>query len=317
MIEAGVPLVNALRTMQRNAPGALRLTANRLAERCQGGVPLHEAMADTGMKFDRLDIQTVTVSERSGALDAGMKALARYHDMRALARRKILGASLLPGVILVAAVFISRAPKLVTAMFGQGDYSPARYLLDTVGLLAGVAGVLVAAWWMLRWMYTVPGLNLTVERLVRSMPVVGRLRFDYALSQWLSAMRMMLNAGMGVIESLELASRNCPSPMIRDAHARMTPLLHSSMEASEALRSTGVFPEDLLQMWATGEQSGRMDDMLDRMARAYEDRWRRSVEVFAAWLPRVAYVAVSFYVVWQIFRMLEPLFQLYQDALTW
>jgi type II secretory pathway component PulF len=60
-----------------------------------------------------------------------------------------------------------------------------------------------------------------------------------------------------------------------------------------------------------------MDDMLDRMARAYEDRWRRSVEVFAAWLPRVAYVAVSFYVVWQIFRMLEPLFQLYQDALTW
>lgn len=317
MIEAGVSLVNALRAMQRNAPGTLRLTAGRLAERCQGGVPLHEAMGDAGLKFDGLDLQTVAVSERSGALDAGLKALARYHEMRAVARRKIIGASVLPGAILVAAVFISRAPKLVLAMFGQGQYSVGRYLVDTVGVLAGVAGVLFLVWWLLRWIYRVPGWNVAVERVLRSLPVIGRLRFDYALSQWLSAMRVMLNAGMGVIEALEMACRNSHSPMIRDAHDRMTPLLNSSMDVSEVLQFTGVFPDDMIQMWATGEQSGKMDEMLERLARAYEDRWRRSVEVFAAWLPRVAYVAVCVYVIAQIFQMLQPILQMYRDALTW
>jgi type IV pilus assembly protein PilC len=317
MIEAGVSIVKALRTAERNTPRPLRLVSRQLADACEAGTPLHLAMQDRFMKFDRLDCQTVTISEQSGMLDAGLKSLARYHDLRAIARRKLITASILPSIILSAAVFISRLPKLVLAMFGQGQYSIGRYLIDTVGLLAAIAGVIVLGRMAFRWVFTIPVWNVAAERFVRCLPVIGRLRFDYALSQWLSSMRMMLNAGMGMIQALELASRNSPSPLLRDAHDKFSPLLGSHMDVSEALRTARLFPEDLLQMWATGEQSGKMDDMLDRLARMYEDRWRRSIEVFAAWLPRVAYVFVALFIIVQIFMMLEPIVQMYRDALSW
>jgi type II secretory pathway component PulF len=64
-----------------------------------------------------------------------------------------------------------------------------------------------------------------------------------------------------------------------------------------------MFPDHFIQFWATGEQSGRMDEMLDRLAKFYEERWRRSLDQVVTWLPRIAYALVSCYVIWQIFNI--------------
>ena len=82
---------------------------------------------------------------------------------------------------------------------------------------------------------------------------------------------------------------------------RAAPLIGGELDVSQALAFTGVFPEDLIQLWATGEQSGKMDEMLDRLAHLYEERWRNSLDQFVAWLPRIGYGLVVVYVVWQIF----------------
>jgi type II secretory pathway component PulF len=76
-----------------------------------------------------------------------------------------------------------------------------------------------------------------------------------------------------------------------------------------------VFPEDIIQFWATGEQSGRMDEMLDRLATHYEDRWRRNLDQTVTWLPRIAYVFVAAYVIYQIFTMYSAYFNQYNDLL--
>ena len=68
------------------------------------------------------------------------------------------------------------------------------------------------------------------------------------------------------------------------------PLIGGQLEVSQALASTGVFPDQLIQFWATGEQSGKMDEMLDRLVQFYEERWRNSLEQTALWVPRLIYL---------------------------
>jgi type IV pilus assembly protein PilC len=76
-----------------------------------------------------------------------------------------------------------------------------------------------------------------------------------------------------------------------------------------------VFPDYLIQFWATGEQSGRMDEMLDRLAAYYEDRWRRSLDQTVTWLPRIAYALVAMYMAYQIFSMYSSYFHQYDELL--
>ena len=72
---------------------------------------------------------------------------------------------------------------------------------------------------------------------------------------------------------------------------------------STALTATGEFPQELLSLWSTGEQSGHLDDMLQRLARMYAERCELRMQEIAKWLHRLAYAAVSLYLAIQILRM--------------
>ncbi len=315
MVQAGVPIRNALNSLRRTAPRAIRRHVATLADVVDHGVPLHEAIARFSGQFAAVDRQTLAVSEQSGALDVGLLALSQYHDARAKARSRIVSASMFPALLLTAAVFISRFPQLLLGALGQTQYSVFDYLLDTVGSLALFVAAGLVVHWLAQRLLRTPGVNVTVDRALRAVPLFGRLRFDYALSQWLASIRLMLNAGFAIFEALDYANETSPSPLIASAYQKARPLIHSQMDVSTALQSTGVFPDQLIQFWATGEQSGRMDEMLDRLARQYEERWLHSLDQLAAWLPRIAYGLVSLYIIFQIGKLLTPIVGMYQEFL--
>lgn len=310
LVEAGVPIQKALASSRKTAPRAMRTTVAKLSAIVNEGRPLHEAMEQCGKRFADLDRHGITMSERSGALDVGLLSLSHYYENRATARRKLIGGMMFPVMLLAATVFITNFPALFLGKMTTGEY-----LWATAGLLARMA---LAGWvlsLLLRWSFRVPGLNLTMDRLLLAVPVFGRLRFDYALSQWVSSIRLMLTAGIGVVEALEYASRTVHSPLIADAYQRAAPLIAGQLEVSQALAATDAFPEELIQFWATGEVSGKMDEMLARLARFYEERWRQSLDLVITWLPRIAYALVSCYIIQQIFKQFNANLGAYDELL--
>jgi type II secretory pathway component PulF len=280
----------------------MRRAVTELSAIVDRGMPLHEAMGQCGKRFTPLDLHTVGMTERSGALDIGLLSLSKYYENRAAARNKLIVGSLYPVTLFTAAVFIIHFPALFLGTHGGKPYTILNYLRDTVGVLVGLTLIAWLVSRLVRWSFTVPGLNLTLDRLLLAVPVFGRLRFDYALSQWVSSVRLTLAAGVGIMEALASASRTIPSPLIADAYRRAAPLIGGQLEVSQALASTGVFPDHVIQFWATGEKSGRMDEMLDRLAQFYEDRWRRSLDQVVTWLPWMAYGLVAVFIVLEIFK---------------
>jgi len=315
LIQAGLPIQSALVSARSTAPRSMRRVVAELSAIVDRGVPLSDAMAQCGKRFASLDVHTIGMTERSGTLDVGLLSLSRFYENRAAARSKLIVGSLYPVALLIAAVFIIHVPPLFLGALGGKPYTILDFLRDTVGVLAGL--VLIA--WLIvrlvRWLFTVPGLNVTLDRLLLAVPVFGRLRFDYALSQWVSSIRLTLAAGVGVVDALESASRTIPSPLIADAYRRAVPLIGSQLEVSQALASTGVFPDLVIQFWATGEKSGRMDEMLERLAQFYEDRWRRSLDQVVTWLPRIAYGLVAAFVIFQIFKTFNTYLNAYNTIL--
>jgi len=308
LVQAGLPIQSALTSMRNTAPRRMRSTTAVLAEAVNAGLPPSEAMEKCGPSFSELDRQNIRIAERSGALDVVLLSLSKYYETRAAARNKLIAGSLYPAFVFSAGVFIPPLPGLVL-----GKMTVASYLWRTAGLLFSLA---VLAWLVsriFRWASTVPKLNVALDRALLAVPVFGRLRFDYALSQWLSSIRLMLTAGFGVIEALESASYT--SPLIAEACRHARPHISSGMQISQALALTGVFPEELIQYWTTGEMSGRLDEMLDRLAAIYEDRWRRSLDYAVTWLPRIAYGLVAIYMVWQILTLATAYFNTYNQFL--
>ena len=315
LIQAGLPIQSALVSTCNTAPRSMRSAVRELSDAVNQGTPLHEAMEKHGRRFDPLDVHSIRMTERSGALDIGLLSLSQYYESRAAARRKLVAGSLYPVLLLTVAVFIIRFPAFFLGALGGKPYTMLDYLRDTVGRLAGLALIGWGAAWLFRWLLTVPGLNVTIDRLLLAVPVMGRLRFDYALSQWVSSIRLMLAAGIGIVDALKSASNTVHSPLIADGYRRAAPLINSQMDVSQALASTGVFPDHLIQFWMTGEKSGRMDEMLDRLSKFYEDRWRHSLDQTVTWLPRIAYALVMFYVAWHILTTALAYFNTYNAVL--
>jgi type II secretory pathway component PulF len=310
LVQAGLPIQSALASARKATPRSMRSMVAVLTAVVNEGKPLSEAMEQCGQSFAPLDRYSISMTERTGALDVGLLSLSKYYETRVAARNKLIAGSLYPAFVLGAGVFIPPLPNLIL-----GKITMAGYLWHTVGLLVGLV---VIAWLislLARWLFTVPGLNVSLERLLCAVPVFGRLRFDYALNQWVSSIRLMLAAGIGVVDALKSASDMAQSPLIADAYKRAAPQISSGLEVSQALASTGAFPDHLVQYWATGEKSGRMDEMLDRVAAFYEDRWRRSLDHVVTWLPRIAYGLVTAYMVFQIVSLVTAYFNTYNQLL--
>lgn len=310
LVKAGLPIQSALASAQTTTPRPLRSIVRALTAIVNAGHPLAEAMEAQGNCFARLDRYAVSMSERSGALDVGLLSLNKYYQDRAAARSKLIAGSIYPVVLLTAAVFIVPVPELFL-----GKITLAGYLWQTAGFAARLALVGYVILFLTRRALRTPGLNVTLDRALRTIPVFGRLRFDYALSQWISSIRLMLRAGIGIVPALESASRTVDSPLLVAAYEQAAPLVGGELMVSQALAATGEFPDELIQLWATGEQSGKLDEMLERLAGFYEERWRRSLEQVVAWLPRVAYGLVMLYIITQIFGLFGNYIGMYNELL--
>jgi type II secretory pathway component PulF len=114
---------------------------------------------------------------------------------------------------------------------------------------------------------------------------------------------MLIGAGLGVIAALRIASRTCRSRRIGLALDRAAEQAEqTTVSVSEALAAQRVFPEEFIALWSTGEESGRLDDMLQHLAARFSDRCQNRIRAIGRWIPRIVYGFVMLYLASQIIR---------------
>ncbi len=293
MLSAGASVQLATESAIAHLPSRDRQPARQtMAGVLAQGEPISRALATSAL-FPAEHILYLGLAEKSGHLDALLRELADFTDEIIGLRRVILSGLALPAVYLVVAALVVPLPALV--MGG----SLARYLASSLGFIAMIA---LAGYGAVAAFQRAPGALL--DRVLRPLPIFGTTWRELDYWNFTRTLAFLSRTSLGVLAAVRLAADTCRSPRLAgalraavdQAEARGAPL-------SPLLRASDELPPELIALWQTGEQSGRLDETFQRLAAFFSERCRHRLAELATWTPRLAYFAVAAYMVWQILSL--------------
>lgn len=294
LTSAGVPLLRALDQLQRHPPSpGLRTALQGVSAAIQQGATFAEALRQAGNWTTEFDIAVLEAGERSGRLEQCFKLLADYYAGRAADARTIISGLAYPAVLLHLAIFILPFPQF----FLTGNLSA--YLAQTFGVLLPVyliVGLVVYA----GQAHHGEEWRAFVERLLAPWPLIGPGRRDLALARLAAALEALLSAGVDIIEAWGMAAKASGSPALARAVADWQPQLEAGRTPAEIVQTSREFPALFANQYATGEVSGKLDEVLRRLHGYYNDEGRHKLQLAAQWLPRLVYLVIAAMIAWRI-----------------
>jgi type IV pilus assembly protein PilC len=296
MLDAGVSLERALQSLERAAPSRrLRAASVALGERIRAGRDFTEALDEHASLFPLLHRELLHVGERTGTVDRALRQLAEMMEQVASIRKEVVVQLLYPALLLHMALFVTPLPTLVFtrdfAAYGASVLKGVLFLYATAAMF----------WWIARQIARDRATLVAADRLALATPVLGKLHRDFSLARLFSALKALLNAGVGILEAMPRAGAASGSASLASAARAAVPELKRGESLITAM--AGALPPDALGLLATGQTSGKLDDMLDHLERHFFDEGRRRLRALAHWLPKLIYVGAVLWGGWNILEM--------------
>ncbi|MET0294110.1 MAG: type II secretion system inner membrane protein GspF [Phenylobacterium sp.] len=317
------PLEEAVRTlaMQAERPVVRRVLLATHAGVLEG-YRLSEAMRRQGSAFPPLYRAMVAAGESSGSLPSILERLASLLEAQEQARSKVTTALVYPAALAVTATAVIIAlmafvvPKVVDQFDSMGQRLPFLtravigistalrdwgWLIALVLILAG-AGFAMA---MRR-----PGFRVKVDAAILKTPLVGRLIRDMHAAQLARTLATMIASGLPVLEGLLLTAPTASNLVLRRATEDMAATIREGGSLSAAMRRVDVFPPLLITMASTGENSGRVEAMLDRAADYLEQEVGTFTATALSLLEPAIIIAMGAVVTLIVLSILLPILQI-------
>lgn len=320
-VNSGLSLREALEGIHEDLDvPALKQVLKDLIEKLYAGVPFSKAVASHPETFSRVAIGMIIAAEESGSLAETLNQLAGYMDSTVKLQRKIK--SLMAYPMFVAGFFVLISIVMVTAIVPRfevifsdlGAELPAltqavfrgnRFLLNRFPLLVAVAVTLGAA--VVLYGRTAGG-RLRIDRMKLKLPIFGICIERYIIARICRCTAIMLNSGVPVATTLRIVSAIGSNAVIETAITQGQARIVSGSTIAEGMEETGVFPTLLLRMLRVGETAGRLPEVLDRVADAYEDQVEAAITTGTALLEPIIITFFGAMVLLLILSIYLPVF---------
>jgi len=323
MFSAGLTIEKAISNLmieERN-PRFRRILA-KVANNLKKGMSLSDALGQSPGVFDGLYVALVHAGEISGSLHVILEELSDYLEVMADVRRKVISALAYPvlvAVFLVAIVsglllFVVPQFAEIYAKFGARLPGPTRALVAMSQLLGtyfipftiGTIAIIFGAWFSTM---TEKG-GYIFDTITMHFPVFGNLVRNSMMNRFAKTFGILLGAGVPVLECLTHVQRVVGNRVIVHALETSKMLIKDGFSISVALKKTDVFPSTLIQLIATGEETGEMDKLLDKAAYFYAKQVDAIVERLTALIEPMMIIIIGAVVVSIIVTIYLPIFKL-------
>lgn len=296
LLGAGIPLLEAIDTIARQHRGAFREALAMLRDRIAAGVGLAEAMREQPALFDVMCASVTEVGEASGSLESVLAQLADFKERALRFKNRVASALAYPLFVLTMAVGVGVGlmtfviPKLLDNLVESGRPLPwatrvvkaASDLLVYHGWLLGVGIVLIAA--AAAAILRTPAGRMKWHQAQLRIPVLGSMIRKQATARVAIVIATMMKSGIVFVKALQIAQRSTSNLAIRTALERCEAAVGAGRDISQALQSTGAFAPVVVQIFAVGQQSGRLEEMLERLANDYDQQVALTSERLTAML---------------------------------
>lgn len=323
LIRSGLPVEQALTAVASQA-GKQRVERVILAVRARlmEGFSLAQSLAEFPRAFNELYRATVAAGEQSGHLEQVLDQLAEYLETRHDTGRSVNQAMVYPAFIMVFSLVVITflmiyvVPKMVDVFTGRGQELPAltqfmiwlsEFFQNWLWLVALVTvGAVVA---FSRAMQE-DAFRRRVHRRLLSLPLLGNLLRVADSARLASTLGILGRSGVPLVEGLSISSQVVVNLAVRDAVKEATNRVREGGSLSKALQKSGYFPPMLVQMIASGEASGELDQMLTRAADYQERDLNVTVQTMVSLLGPLMLLTMAGFVVLVVLSVVMPMMEI-------
>lgn len=322
MIAAGLSLSKALNVLiQQSRPQFAELVAQILQD-IEGGSSFSKALSKHPKVFSRLYVQLVKAGEVGGVLDQILIRLA--HDLESAKefRSKTKGAMIYPAIVMIVllvVVFIMMTfvvPQL-TAMyadFGTTLPGPTKVLISISNLFVKYWYVIIGSFVIggvafKRWQQTDLGKRVFSRFLLR-LPLVGNLIQKIVIADFVRTLSLLLTAGVTLLSAMEVVTDGIDNILYREALEDTRQAVEKGSLLSESLSHYEIFPPILYQMAAVGEETGKLDEVLNKLSDYFEQETSQAVKNLTAAIEPMIIVILGIGVGLLMIAVIMPIYSL-------
>lgn len=305
MIAAGLPIIrcfNILQDQTRN-PKLKRITGE-IKDDLEGGMALWEAIEKHEDLFSSMFVSMIRAGEAGGVLDVVLEKLADHQERDQEIRSKVKSASTYPVIMLAVALLVitfilTFVLPTFTDMFGGKENMPAftLFFLNISGFIKSyglfiLIGIIALYFAGTAWGKKPSG-RLFFDSLYLKLPLLGKTINRVAVARFTRVMGVLISSGVPILQSLEVLKGVVGNQVIANAIAKSKESIKEGQSIAAPLEETGVFEPMVTQMIAIGEETGRLDEMLGRMADFYDREVTYAIESTMAALEPILLIFVA------------------------
>lgn len=298
MISAGVPLSRGLSTLQESPSSPyFREVLGKVTKDVEAGTALGDAFAKYPRVFDEVFVNMVKAGEEGGILDEILKRLALQVEQNASIKKKIKGAMTYPIVILTVTiiaffgimfVIMPKIAKILTDLGGPNAKLPiyTRVLLEISHICKSYAYIVlpliaIIVYLVMRYIRTPKG-KFQFHALMLRTPIVKTIVTKVAIARFSRTFSSLMSAGVGVLDALAVTGGAIGNKVIEKELAEAAKQVKEGKQLSEVLATSPHFPKIVSQMLAVGEETGKTDVVLIKVADFYEEEVATAIDSLAS-----------------------------------
>ena len=326
MMRAGVPMIQAFEIVGRGHenPSMQDLILAIKAD-VEGGINLADALEKHPLHFDDLFVKLVRAGEQSGALENLLDKIATYKEKNEALKGKIKKAMFYPIAVIVVAMIVSAILLIfVVPQFKEVFSSFGAELPAFTQLVINLSEWLQATWYVvvlilvgviygfLEFKKRSRGFRHFLDRIVLKFPVVGNILVQATIARFANTMATMFAAGVPLVEAMDSVAGAAGNAVYEEAIAKMKDDIASGTQLQSSMRTHGsdLFPNMVIQMIAIGEESGQLDNMLNKVAEFYEELVDNAIDGLTSLLEPLIMAFLGVVVGGLVVAMYLPIFKL-------
>lgn len=326
MLRSGIPLASCLTALVEQAGHQdLEVVLRDIREKVTQGATFADALAHHPGYFDDLFVNMVKAGEAAGNLDVILARLADFTQKQERVRAKVKAALAYPivmivfGVIIVTVLMTFVVPRILSVLAkGPQKNAPLPLptkILVTVSTFMGsywylVFGAVIVAWLMFRVAMRSEEFQYKWDQFRLRLPILGDLFRKSAVSRFCTTFGTLLKSGIPALQALTIVKGIVGNVVL----ARVVDEIHQKIvegaDISGPVKKSGVFPPVVGYMIAVGEQAGTLEEMLERVAEAYDNEVEITSQKVTSMIEPILIVGLSVVVGFIVIAILMPILQI-------
>ncbi len=325
LLEAGLPLVRSLRTLERQAKNpAVRKILGKVAASVEGGSGFSEALSQFPASFDNLYVNMVRAGEASGKLDLILSRLAMFREKAAKIAGKVKSAMTYPIIVLTIAIgmtiglmvgIVPKFQQMFNDMLGGAELPAltqlvidiSQFMQDQIVLILIVlAGFIVG----IKLMVKTKAGRLLVDSAKFRMPLFGDLISKNAISRFARTLGTLTGSAVPALDALKIVRDTSGNALVSKAVQQVHDAVKEGETMSATLASTKIFPVMVVSMIEVGEETAKTPEMLEKIADTYDEEVDNAVAALTSMIEPLLMVFLAVVVGGIVIALFMPLIKI-------